>query len=691
MGARKQQQKDVSMAIATAPQTRSDTDLGTDLSTDQLRETYALMWRIRYFEETVLDLFNKGHIRGTAHLYIGMEAVAAGTRAAMGPDDFLASTHRGHGHSLAMGLDPKPMMAELLGRGDGYCKGKGGSMHVACLALGMLGADAVVGANAPITTGAALAARLKGEDRVGISFFGDGAASQGVVLEALNIAAVFKLPVVFICENNQWALSTSIQSTLSVPDVATRAQGFGLPSVIVDGQDALAMHEAAQEAIDRARAGDGPTLIEAKTYRFHTHSAFATKDPRAADEVAFWKSRDPIEILGAKLLDAGVFTAAELDALRAHEAALAQEAADFAVASPYPAPEEALTDVFLPSETESYSEPGHPAPDSGVRQLNMVEALNEALHEEMEHDPTVFIMGEDIGNIGGLFGVTGGLLERFGEERIREMPIAEPGYTGVGVGAAIAGAHPVVEIQVMDFLSLTMDQLANHAAKLRYMTGGQASVPMVLRGVVMTGIGLAAQHSQSLEAWVAHIPGLKVIMPSTPYDAKGLLKSAIRDGNPVVCFEKRLLYAATGPVPEEEYLVPFGQAAVRRTGDDLTIVASGLSAQMAIEAAETLAAEGIESEVIDLRTLVPLDMDTIIESVAKTHRVIVANDGYRNCGFAAEVMARIMEQAFDYLDAPVMRVTSEDVPIPCSEALEQVALISADKIATTARELLEAY
>ena len=320
----------------------------------------------------------------------------------------------------------------------------------------------------------------------------------------------------------------------------------------------------------------------------------------------------------------------------------------------------------------------------------MVEALNEALHEEMERDPTVFIMGEDIGNIGGLFGVTGGLLERFGEERIREMPIAEPGYTGVGVGAAIAGAHPVVEIQVMDFLSLTMDQLANHAAKLRYMTGGQASVPMVLRGVVMTGIGLAAQHSQSLEAWVAHIPGLKVIMPSTPYDAKGLLKSAIRDGNPVVCFEKRLLYAATGPVPEEEYLVPFGQAAVRRTGDDLTIVASGLSAQMAIEAAETLAAEGIAAEVIDLRTLVPLDMDTIIESVAKTHRVIVANDGYRNCGFAAEVMARIMEQGFDYLDAPVMRVTSEDVPIPCSEALEQVALISADKIATAARELLEA-
>lgn len=669
------------MAIQTA--------LGTGLDRDQLREMYALMWRIRYFEEAVMELYNNGQIRGTAHLYIGMEAVAAGAKAAMEQDDFLASTHRGHGHSLAMGLDPKLMMAELLGRTDGYCKGKGGSMHVACLALGMLGADAVVGANAPITTGAALAAHLRGEDRVGISFFGDGAASQGVVLESLNIAAVSKLPVVFICENNQWALSTSIQETLSVTHVATRAEGFGLPGMIVDGQDALAVFDATKEATGRARAGDGPTLIEAKTYRFHTHSAFATKDPRAADEVALWKGRDPITILGAKLLDAGILTDRELEVTRADEEALARDAVDFAVSSPYPAPSEARTDVFQPSETDKYIEPGHPDPDSDVRQLNMVEALNEALHEEMERDPTVFIMGEDIGNIGGLFGVTGGLMDRFGKERIREMPISEPGYTGVGVGAAIAGMHPIVEIQVMDFLSLTMDQLANHAAKLRYMTGGQASVPMVLRGVVMTGIGLAAQHSQSLEAWVAHIPGLKVIMPSTPYDAKGLLKSAVRDGNPVVCFEKRLLYAAVGHVPEEEYLVPFGKAAIRRKGKDLTIVASGLSAQMATQAADTLASEGIDAEVIDLRTLVPLDMDTILESVAKTHRVVVANDGYRNCGFAAEVMARIMEQGFDYLDAPIQRVTSDDVPIPCSQALEQVVLISAEKILTTARELLQ--
>ncbi len=240
----------------------------------------------------------------------------------------------------------------------------------------------------------------------------------------------------------------------------------------------------------------------------------------------------------------------------------------------------------------------------------------------------------------------------------------------------------------MDFLSLAMDQLANHAAKLRYMTGGQVAVPMLVRGAVPTGIGLAAQHSQSLEAWVAHIPGLKVIMPSTPYDAKGLIKSAIHDGNPVVCFEKRLLYATTGPVPEGEYLIPLGKAAIRRPGSQVTIIGSGLAAHYAVEAAEALARDGIDAEVIDLRTLVPLDVETIVASVKKTHRAVVANDGYRTCGFAAELVATILEHAFDYLDAPIMRVTCDDVPIPCAANLEAQVLVSAEEIATAVRQLV---
>src|SRR5262245_54191094 len=251
------------MAIAPVSRTAPAAALPAELSPDRLRELYALLWRIRLFEQSVLDLYKRGDIRGTAHLYIGQEAVASGVCTALGPDDYVTSTHRGHGHCLARGLDPGPMLAEILGRAGGYCKGKGGSMHVACPELGLLGADAVVGANAPIASGAALAAGLLGADRVAVCFFGDGAANQGVLLETLNLATVLKLPVVFVCENNLWALNTSAARTHSVPDVAARAAGFGLPGVIVDGQDAVAVYQTAREAVDRARRGGGPTLIEA--------------------------------------------------------------------------------------------------------------------------------------------------------------------------------------------------------------------------------------------------------------------------------------------------------------------------------------------------------------------------------------------------------------------------------------------
>ncbi|MBI3973149.1 MAG: dehydrogenase [Chloroflexi bacterium] len=678
------------MAITTAVDSAPAGVAAFDLSPDRLREMYALMWRIRLFEQSVLELYNKGDIRGTAHLYIGMEAVAVGACAAIASHDYVTSTHRGHGHCLAMGLDPKPMMAEILGRATGYCKGKGGSMHVACPDLGLLGADAVVGANAPIAAGAALAAELLHEGRVVLCFFGDGAASQGVLLETLNITTVLKLPVVFVCENNLWALSTPASRTLSVPDVAVRAQGFGLPGVIVDGQDAFAVYEAAREAVARARAGAGPTLLECKTYRFHSHSAFAVREPRPAEEIAAWKTRDPIDIVGGRLEAAGSLSDDQKQAIRSAEDALIQEATAFALASPRPAPGEAYTDVFAPTPPAVLRavEPGVPAQDSGVRTLTVADAINEALYEEMQRDPCVLVMGEDVAASGGLFGTTKRLLDEFGPLRCIDTPISEQAFTGMGVGAAIAGTRPVVEIQVMDFLSLAMDQLANHAAKLRYMTGGQVAVPLLLRGAVPTGIGLAAQHSQSLEAWVAHIPGLKVIMPSTPYDAKGLIKRAIRDGNPVVCFEKRLLYGVTGPVPEGDYLIPLGKAAFRRRDSQVTIVGSGLAARYAVEAAEKLAAEGIDAEVIDLRSLVPLDVETIAASVKKTHRVVVANDGYRNCGFAAELIATIMEHAFDFLDAPIARVTCDDVPIPCAANLEEQVLVSAKKIAAAVREIV---
>jgi TPP-dependent pyruvate/acetoin dehydrogenase alpha subunit len=313
----------------------------------QLREMYATMWRIRLFEERVLELFNRGIIRGTAHLYVGMEAVAVGACAALRPTDWVTSTHRGHGHCLAKGLEAGPMMAEILGRSTGYCKGKGGSMHVASIGHGMLGADAIVGGNTPIAVGAALGARIQGRDDVVVCFFGDGAANQGVLFEAMNIASLLKLPVVFLCENNLWALSTPTTEALSVPDVAARGQAFGMPGLIVDGQDALAVHEAVGLAAARARAGEGPTLLECKTYRYHSHSAFATADPRAPDEVAHWRGRDPIQLLGQRLVRSGAATEADLAATEADERRRIDEAVQFALDSPRPDPAEAYTDVLV--------------------------------------------------------------------------------------------------------------------------------------------------------------------------------------------------------------------------------------------------------------------------------------------------------------------------------------------------------
>jgi pyruvate/2-oxoglutarate/acetoin dehydrogenase E1 component len=319
-----------------------------------------------------------------------------------------------------------------------------------------------------------------------------------------------------------------------------------------------------------------------------------------------------------------------------------------------------------------------------VRQLQVREALNEALHEEMARDPSVCVMGEDVGSYGSPFQITRGLYDRFGEKRVRDTPISEAGFTGIAVGAAMTGLRPVVEILYIDFSTLAMDQIVNQAAKARYMFGGKARVPLVIRTQGGGGRGNAAQHSQSLEMWYVHVPGLIVIQPSTPFDAKGLLKSAIRDDNPVVFIEHKLLYNTTGPVPDEEYLVPIGVADIKRAGDDVTIVATSRMVLFALSAAEELARRGIESEVIDPRTLKPLDIETIVRSVQKTGRLVVVNEGHLTGGFTAEVAACVQRAAFDWLDAPIMQVATDDVPLPYSGALELEAIPSVQDIVDAA-------
>ena len=323
-----------------------------------------------------------------------------------------------------------------------------------------------------------------------------------------------------------------------------------------------------------------------------------------------------------------------------------------------------------------------------TRELTMAEALNEALREEMRRDDRVFVIGEDIGRHGGLFKVTDGLLAEFGSARVIDSPISEAGISGAGVGAALVGARPVVELQISDFITLTIDQVVNHAAKWRYMSGGQVSVPFVIRGPISNGIGMAAQHSQSLEAWFVHAPGLIVAMPSTPYDAKGLLKSAIREPNPVVFLEKRLLYSRRGPVPAEEYTVPIGVADVKRAGRDATVVAYAQGVHLALQAARQLARDEVEVEVIDVRTLKPLDLETIAESVRRTGRLVVVSEGARAGGFASEVVARVVDEAWDALRTAPVRVTAKDTPIPYAAALEREVLPQVEDVLAGIKEVL---
>jgi pyruvate dehydrogenase E1 component beta subunit len=325
---------------------------------------------------------------------------------------------------------------------------------------------------------------------------------------------------------------------------------------------------------------------------------------------------------------------------------------------------------------------------TNAREITYAEAIAETLRTEMRLDPRVFVMGEDVGNFGGLFGGTKGLLQEFGSERVRDTPISEAALIGAGVGAALTGMRPMVEIQFVDFTACAMDQIVNQAAKIRFMLGGKANVPLVIRTPYGSGLKLASQHSQSLEAWFVHTPGLLVAMPSTPYDVKGLLVTALRDPNPVVFLEHKLLYPTRGPVPEEQYTIPFGRAEIKRAGTDVTIVATGLMVSKSLAAADLLAAEGIEAEVVDPRTLVPLDKATIIESVKKTGRLVVVHEAVKRCGFGAEVAGVIAEEAFDYLDGPIKRVAGKNVPIAFNEVLEKKAVPDVEDIATAARSLV---
>jgi 2-oxoisovalerate dehydrogenase E1 component len=652
------------------------------LSVDAYESLYSTMVKIRRFDEKVAELFQQGIVKGTAHSYVGQEAVAAGACANLREDDYIVSNHRGHGHTIAKGARMDRMMAELMGREDGYCRGLGGSMHIAALDLNILGCNGIVAAGVPIGAGAALAAKIQGTDRVALTFFGDGGANQGVVHEAMNLASVWKLPFIFLCENNKYALSTDTKRT-TAGEIAKRAAGYDMPYARVDGNDVLAVYEAVKQAVARARRGEGPTFVEAVTYRWGGHSMRANlPDYRTKEEEREWIERDPVARFGHGLVEKKAVSPMRLKELEQAVELQLDEAVRFGMGSKEPTVELMESSVYAPHAA------GHEPTERGTRQLAMNEALNEAFHQEMARDSRVFVMGEDVGLIGGIFQVTKGLRDRFGEDRVRDTPISEATFVGAGVGAAVAGMRPVVEIQIWDFIAMTMDQVVNQAAKFRYMLGGTPTVPLVIRGPQGGGIRLAAQHSQSLEAWFTHVPGLVVIAPSTPYDAKGLLTAAIRDDNPVIFLEHKALYPLKGEVPEEAYAIPIGKADVKRAGRDVTVIATQAMVSRALQAAGDLEKDGVSVEVIDPRTLAPLDETTILESVGKTHRLVIAHEAVKRGGFGAEVAAMVSEKALDELDAPIARVAARTVPMPYNDNLERATIPTKEDIVAAIQSLL---
>jgi 2-oxoisovalerate dehydrogenase E1 component len=651
------------------------------VSAGDLTELYRRMARIRAFEQTAARLYADQEIPGFVHLSIGQEATAVGGCWPLRPTDAITSTHRGHGHCLAKGMDPVPMLAELMGRDGGTCRGRGGSMHIADPALGVLGANGIVGAGLPIITGAATAAQLRGDGGVAVGFFGDGAVAQGMFHEAVNLAAVWDLPVVFFCENNHYS-EFSREADQHRAGLAARAAGYGIRYEAVDGNDVVAVAALMERLAAGLRAGAGPVLVEADTYRWHGHYEGDPLRYRTDAELQQWKLRDPLTVARARMAALGVDPGVA-DGIDREVAGEISRAVDEARRSPFPEPGSLFDFVWAEDDDEPEA-----APDQGP-EFRTMDAVREAVAYELARDPSVYVAGIDVGRGGNVFGLFRGLADEF-PGRVRDTPISESAIVGSAVGAAMTGMRPVVEVMYMDFIGVCLDGLLNQAAKLRFMTGGRASMPLVVRTQFGAGRSSGSQHSQSLEALLAHIPGLTVVMPSDPTETYGLLRAAIRSPNPVVFVENRLQYGKKSPRPNADYLIPLGKARIARPGRDVTVVSYSRMLQEALAAADEVAGERISAEVIDLRTVAPLDRATVLASLQRTHRLVIAHEGVQDFGVGAELAALAANEGFWHLAAPVVRVAPPATPAPYSPVLEAAWLPDRHVIAAALRRVMRA-
>lgn len=649
-----------------------------------LLNLFRTMLLIRRCEEQLAKSHQRGLIHGACHTYIGEEAIAAGVCAQLGNKDAVFSTHRGHGHALAKGVAAEQLIAELYGRATGCSHGRGGSMHLFAPEVGLMGTSGIVGPCILQAVGAGYTFKLLKSNQVGVAFFGDGAVNNGAFHEGLNLASIWKLPALFVCENNLYATEVAFRYSAGNPSVASRAANYGMPGIDLDGNDVLAIHAAAKEAVERARGGGGPTLLECRTYRTRAHAeGMGDFTYRTREEVESWKARCPIKRLRDHLLNAQLASEQELAVIESQIAA--QIAAAHVAAEKAPWPDSALAATHVYAEP-ARSVPAAPAFDAG-REVTFMQATLEALSHEMASNPRIFVLGEGIGKRGGNFNTTSGLYDRFGPQRLCDTPICERGFVGLGGGAAMTGSRPVIDFMFADFVLDAVGEIVNQIAKIQYMSAGRIKMPILLRGCIGIGHSAATHHSGNYYPMYAHFPGLRIVIPSTPYDAKGLLHHALRCEDPVIFLEHRELLSLKGPVPEGDYEIPFGQASVMREGKDVTVVALALMVQRSLKACEILAAEGISVELIDPRTVAPLDVETILQSVGKTGRLLIVDEAFAPYGIGAEIAAQVSDRGFDDLDAPIRRLNGAHTPTPYSPPLEKAVVPGVETIVQAIRDL----
>lgn len=631
------------------------------LTHDQLVALYELMVLGRTLETRLHNLHRSDRLGGAVYPGVGREAAMVGFAAALDPGDVLGATRRDLMMQLTKGVTIEEALRNFYGKQAGPSRGRDGNSHFGVMDKGTLMVVSPLPDAYPVAMGCAVAFKQQDSGRVTLANCGDAATATGAWHETLNMAAVLDLPIVFTVQDSR---STDAPPQRAAIDrLSERAAAYGIPGVSVDGSDIVACYNAAREALERARTGGGPTVIEAVTARGGPEGA-----------------RDPIERFESLLIDLGV-----LDDLRVIQVAeevtrRIQNAMDGVPEEQDPDPATVGDDLFAPRSEPAGSEPGEPEGEP----VTMLDAINTTLAAEMERDESVFLLGEDVGPSGGAFQVTAGLQARFGSDRVVQTPMAGTGIMGAAIGAALMGRRPIAELQYADLIYGGLDLLVNEAAKYQWKAG--APVPLVVRGPSGAGLRAGPFHSLSPEGLLAHHPGLKIVCPSTPTNAKGLLLAAIRDPNPVVFLEHKKLYQSVAePIPPGDYEVPLGTARVVREGDDVTVVAWSAMVHVALAAAERLEADGITAEVVDLQTIVPLDWDTIAASTGKTSRLVIVQEDQPFASVASEIGARAASDLFWQLDAPVVRVTPPHVHVPFAAVLEDAYLPGIDDVIDAVR------